>query len=259
MKNTIEVTVPPDLMKKFKAEAVAATNIILPDTEGTSQHMDVQNGYLLALVNMYKKNNGVPTIPFPVSFSTVDMIGWLHTEGMISPSILLGRKPGQPKWQFPGGFRDPKETSQEAAKREYLEEVLLDMDVSRFTPITSNNTLYCYNNNNELFIDDIRYRNSCHKVTTSIYNVRLTAEDAANAAAGDDLGEVRLFSVEELCKDISEMREIHIPIFNAFVKYITSLKYEIAFEKPTYVTPKKEYAVGSFDELVKAITHNVVL
>jgi ADP-ribose pyrophosphatase YjhB (NUDIX family) len=207
MKNTIEVTVPPDLMKKFKAEAVAATSIILPDTEGTSQHMDVQNGYLLALVNMYKKNNGVPTIPFPVSFSTVDMIGWLHTEGMTSPSILLGRKPGQPKWQFPGGFRDPKETSQEAAKREYLEEVLLDMDVNRFTPIQ------------ELFIDDIRYRDSCHKITTSIFNVRLTPEDVANAAAGDDLGEVKLFSVEELCKDISEMREIHIPIFNIFVKY----------------------------------------
>ena len=207
MKNTTEITVPVELMKKFKIEALAAAKSIFPDSEGTSQHMDVQNGYLLALVNMYKKNNGVPNIPFPVSFSTVDMIGWFKTEGMTSPSILLGRKPGQPKWQFPGGFRDPKETCQEAAQREYLEEVLLDLDVSRFVPIQ------------ELFIDDIRYRDSCHKVTTSIFNVRLTEEDVANAAAGDDLGEVRLFSVEELCKDISEMREIHIPIFNIFVKY----------------------------------------
>jgi 8-oxo-dGTP pyrophosphatase MutT (NUDIX family) len=143
----------------------------------------------------------IPHIPFPVSLSTSDMIGYTHTNGDIK--ILLGRKPHQTKYQFPGGFRDPGETSQEAAKREYKEEVTLDLHTNRFKFIK------------EMFVNDARYQYSVHKVTTAIFVIKLTEEEINNAVAGDDLAELKVFSLEEL-KNGDLIVDIHVNIFNVF-------------------------------------------
>lgn len=145
----------------------------------------------------------VDYIPYPVSLSTVDVIA-LNQNGT---EVLLGRKPGQTQYQFPGGFRDPKEVGVEAGAREFHEEACLATNSDRMKYIKS------------IFIDDRRYKNSCHKITTDIMYINLMGEEAKKVCAGDDLEEVRWFNIEELKEDRENIiRDIHIPIFEILLK-----------------------------------------
>ena len=136
----------------------------------------------------------------------------------------MGRKPGQPKWQFPGGFRDPKETSRQAAARELSEEACL---------FNLDSTHHCFRikagvqkvqsrleSIGELFIDDIRYKNTPHKITTHVFLLELTPEEMLLPKAGDDLGETEWYSLEEMCKYTQFIRDIHIPIFDMLKSYL---------------------------------------
>jgi len=193
---TLEV--PQELMVKFTTEANSVAETIKPtDIE------NFINGYVASCIATYKRNNGVPSIPFPISLSTVDMICIANTKEGIQ--VMLGRKPGQPKWQFPGGFRDPKETSRSAAARELGEEACLSIEQTRLEFI------------GELFVDDIRYRNTPHKITTQIFLCRMPEEEMVLSKPGDDLGEINWFLLEELIKDNSCIRDIHLPIFDILV------------------------------------------
>ena len=161
------------------------------------------------MVAMYKKNNGVPPIPFPISLSTVDMICIATTNRGIE--VMMGRKPGQEKWQFPGGFRDPKETSRQAAARELGEEACLTIESKRLNLI------------GELFVDDIRYRHTPHKITTQIFLCQLGQEEMQLAKPGDDLGEIQWYAFNDLKNDTSIIRDIHIPLFNLLVDYLGNI------------------------------------
>src|SRR6185312_7296414 len=149
----------------------------------------------------------VQYIPYPVSLSTVDVIALDFN----AEHVLLGRKPGQTQYQFPGGFRDPKEINKEAGAREFFEEAgekLGLLDTQKFSYIRS------------LFIDDRRYMNSCHKITTDIVAVHLFASEMDNVSAGDDLEEVRWFNIKELNdKKDDIIRDIHLPIFEILLKH----------------------------------------
>lgn len=192
----------------------------------TEEFASTVTGYVLALEHTYVKNNGVPPIPFPISLSTVDMICYINTpEGI---KILMGRKPNQPKWQFPGGFRDPRETSREAAARELSEEAcLFNIDPSLHVMRISAGIQEAYSrleSIGELFIDDIRYRETPHKITTHIFMIEVTEEESEIVKAGDDLGEVRWSLLQELYQDNSDIRDIHLQIFERVAKYLTSVK-----------------------------------
>ena len=163
-------------------------------------------GAIATMIAIYKKNNGVPSIPFPISLSTVDMICISTTNEGIQ--VMMGRKPGQPKWQFPGGFRDPGETSRFAASRELKEEATLTIDSKRLELI------------GELFVDDIRYKNTPHKITTQIFLCRLANNEMDLAKPGDDLGEIKWYSLNELKADTSVIRDIHLPLFDMLVKHL---------------------------------------
>ena len=177
-------------------------------------------GFILARAIAYKRNNGVPPIPFPVSFSTIDVGGVCFHEGEFL--ILLGRKPGQECFQFPGGFRDPKETSAQAAAREYEEEACLKLPYKRFEYV------------DQLYIDDIRYRNSCHKITTTLFLLMMSFEEINAAKAGDDLEEVKIFKLNDLIKDNSIIRDIHHTLFEMLWHYLLSVP-----EQAGYITPKQ--------------------
>ena len=215
------VEIPADILEKFEQEAnlMVGTEEVYAEFKlqkplNDKEKENMIKGYIISQIISYKRNNGVPPIPFPVSFSTVDMVCWSYKEGDNTSMVLLGRKPGQPKWQFPGGFRDPRETCKIAAARELNEECLLDLrnNVERFIPIQ------------ELFIDDVRYRHTPHKVTTSIFGIRLELDEMELARPGDDLGETRWFRISDLLLDNREIREIHLPIFNIFIQYLLSIE-----------------------------------
>jgi 8-oxo-dGTP pyrophosphatase MutT (NUDIX family) len=212
-------------MESFQTQAKElVSKEITANTNLTEEETDIAvKGALAAMVAMYRKNNGVPPIPFPISLSTVDMICICHTtdNGL---QIMLGRKPGQEKWQFPGGFRDPKETSRQAAARELSEEAtLFNIDSTHNCyriKAGVQNTYSRLESIDELFVDDVRYRNTPHKITTHVFLLELTEEEMSKPKPGDDLGEIKWYSYDELKADTSVIRDIHIPIFNLLVSYL---------------------------------------
>ena len=144
--------------------------------------------------------DGIPYVPFPIAFHTVDVIA------INNDKILLGRKPNQEKWQFVGGFVEPTHTAEHTAAKEFHEEAGISIkDETRFTYLTS------------LFIDDARYKSSCHKITSSIFIIRLDSQEAQNVVAGDDLEELKWFTLTEVYDNI---RDQHKEIF---VKLLTKM------------------------------------
>lgn len=153
----------------------------------------------------------VPYCQFPISFSTVDMIGVTHKliDGKRRPFVLLGRRSENHLWQFPGGFRDPSERNVDAAKREYLEETCLDLPIERFRFV------------DDMFIDDRRYRDTPHKITTHIFIVKVLAKEARKAKGNDDIFEVKWFDIEELRRNRDGIvRDVHTNIFNLIEKHV---------------------------------------
>lgn len=147
--------------------------------------------------------DSIPYVPFPIAFHTVDVIA------VNNDKLLLGRKPNQTKWQFVGGFVEPTHTAEHTAAKEFHEEAgILIKDEDRFTYLTS------------LFIDDVRYQNSCHKITSSIFFIELTDNEAKTVIAGDDMEEVRWFQIDDIYENL---REQHKMIFVNFLTKMATL------------------------------------
>jgi 8-oxo-dGTP pyrophosphatase MutT (NUDIX family) len=220
-----EIVITEELQKQFEVEADKVIAKMIEKMAGAPVPKELEffrDGYISALGNIYLKNKGVPSIPYPVSLSTVDMVCISNTNDGIQ--IMMGRKPGQPKWQFPGGFRDPKETSRQAAARELSEEAtLFNVDSTHHcyrVKAGAQNAYSRLESIGELFVDDIRYRELPHKITTSIFLLELTEEEISVIKPGDDLGEIKWYSLNELSNDTSVIRDIHLPIFNLVSEYL---------------------------------------
>lgn len=168
----------------------------------------------LSVRDMIAQLKAVPYVPFPISFSTVDIIATdlpLHDPDC---QVLLGRKPGQLLYQFPGGFRDPGETNKTAAAREFDEECKIKFDSDRLNFLS------------ERFIDDNRYKESPHKITTHIYHIVLNDAEVSYVTAGDDLEEVQWFKISDLMDNSSSViRTVHGKILNLL---LTRVAYERA-------------------------------
>lgn len=142
----------------------------------------------------------IPYIPFPVSLGTVDVAPYkINDQGEFE--VLLGRKAGLKEFQFIGGFMEPKHSKEKNTLKELNEETDNSLE-GFYSPadlryITS------------MFIDDSRYKTSCHKVTTSFFTI-LVDKDVTNAKAGDDIEEVKWFKYIDLKKAYKAiMRPIH--------------------------------------------------
>lgn len=142
----------------------------------------------------------IPYVPFPLAFHPVDII--VTRPSGLKTEILLGKKKNGTAWVFIGGFVDPKESAEAAALRELFEETCIKItDESRLKYIGSS------------FVDDSRF-SDCHKVTSSIFTIRLQHSEWDLAKGGDDIVEVKWFPLEDVFDNLSEH---HKPIL---IKYL---------------------------------------
>ena len=134
----------------------------------------------------------IPYVPFPTAFHTVDIIATRESE--LGFELLLGRKHNSTEWVFIGGFVDPTQTAESAALRELGEETCIHInDESRLIYLGSH------------FVDDVRFKNSCHKITTSLFTIQLTNEEAEQAKGGDDIEVVKWVKIAEIEPKVEEI------------------------------------------------------
>jgi bifunctional NMN adenylyltransferase/nudix hydrolase len=132
---------------------------------------------------------------YPTAYPTVDIAVVRQHNG--KDQVILGRKKGDEKWCFPGGFVEPKDESLEiAALRELSEEV---------TGIEVNSMIYIGSSK----IRDERYEGTVDGIMTSVF---LTVWEDGEPVAGDDLDEVRWFNTSEVKDHIIEKHKVILKI-----------------------------------------------
>lgn len=133
---------------------------------------------------------------YPTSFQTVDMV----IQHSLRPQVIVGRKHGEDKWRFPGGFVDPTDPTLElAAKREVKEEVG-DIEIGDIKYVASAR------------VEDHRYRKSKHKVMTTLF---VGTYIFGPLKAGDDLEEVRWQDLGTLTQCLIDA---HKPLGELYIK-----------------------------------------
>jgi bifunctional NMN adenylyltransferase/nudix hydrolase len=116
---------------------------------------------------------------------------------------LLGRKPGEALWRFPGGFVDPQHdlSLEMAAKREAREECG-DIELGPAKYLGS------------IRINDWRYRSSCDKITTALFELPYLW---GGPRAGDDLKDVAWFALNADLKQ--HVNPIHHPLLEMLITH----------------------------------------
>lgn len=153
---------------------------------------------------IYATQNYFPYMKMAVDVALIkrekDTSGYVEDDKGIK--ILLGKKPGETKWRFPGGFVDPTDKSlQEAACRELREETFVYVETKNLKYVGS------------YPIDDWRFRKSDEvKVMTTLFMVD-HLWDAPKA--GDDLEEISWRSLQSVHSDINPN---HVVLLEAIKK-----------------------------------------
>lgn len=129
---------------------------------------------------------------YPRAFMTVDVA---ITNG---GEVLMGRKPGETRWRFPGGFVNPGEKLEAAARREAQEETGLSIDGLHYLGSTP--------------IADFRYAGE-DKITTAFF---IAYKQFGRLEAGDDLTDVAWFERTPLPDQVVPSHHSLLEMFNAF-------------------------------------------
>ena len=118
---------------------------------------------------------------YPRPAVTVDII--LFTNETDPKVLLIERKnpPFQGQWAFPGGFIEPDETLEDAAKRELKEE-----------------TGMIINNLEQFKTYSEPYRDPRGRTISTVFYAKITADLASKASAGDDAAKADWFLLEKL-------------------------------------------------------------
>lgn len=138
---------------------------------------------------------------FPITWGTIDM-AILRTVAS-RRFVLLGKKPGENGWRFPGGFKDRTDPDYETAVyREGGEEVLQDGSVPK-----DNFSYPAYIGSRE--IKDWRYADEIDGITTMFFALDFVGDENV-LKANDDLAEVQWFAVNQLTNEMMEGEHAHL-------------------------------------------------
>lgn len=135
---------------------------------------------------------------FPTAYPTVDVAIVRHE----TREVLLGRKTGETRWRFPGGFVDPTDASLEAAAAREAREEVGDLELGDPIYVGS------------VPINDTRYRGSVDGVMTSIF---VTPYIRGVARAGDDLADVQWVPIDDVEAGIADF---HLAVWKRVHQYI---------------------------------------
>lgn len=143
---------------------------------------------------------------YPINYMCVDAVIYNAKE----KAILLGRKPGEDKFRFIGGFSDPTDASLEAAaEREAGEEVRVGKN-KRPLKIESMWTQYI----GSVRINDSRYRSEADKIMSAV--IVCETNDYKDVTGADDIEEVKWISQDDLVKeDIMEAHKVIVDLLKA--------------------------------------------
>lgn len=133
---------------------------------------------------------------YPTSYQAVDMIIRHSTEDL----VLIGRKPNEHGWRFPGGFVDPHDSHLEHTVRREAREELGDIEINGIRYIRS------------MRVNDHRYRGSQHGLMTALFTATYVY---GRIEAGDDLAEVRWQPIDTL---LEQLIETHKPLGEVFLE-----------------------------------------
>lgn len=124
---------------------------------------------------------------YPKVYPTVDIIIRKFFD-VDEPMILLGRKPNEDQYRFPGGFVDPTDESYEvAALREAKEECGNTIELDDLTYVGSYQ------------VNDWRYsREPNRKIITTLFQAEFVGGEIV---ASDDLEEVKWFKINEITEE----------------------------------------------------------
>lgn len=158
-------------------EAVTGTAIRKELSREIKASPDFRAGVIFAAFNQY-----------PKVYATVD-VAIRHGK-----EFLMGRKHGQDKFRFCGGFSDPEDSCfEEAAMREAKEETGLDVKVVKYIGSRK--------------IDDWRYRNERDKIITMFY---LTEVSERGGTATDDIEEIRWMTLQQMTDKTIMPEHLHL-------------------------------------------------
>jgi len=117
---------------------------------------------------------------FPTVYPTVDVAIW-NEDG---DKLLMARKPDEELFRFVGGFVDPKESYETAARREAEEETHLGVS----DPVYIGSSP----------VDDWRYRRELDCITTAFFEVKRVF---GKPTPDDDIAELRWFEAAKIRKE----------------------------------------------------------
>lgn len=142
---------------------------------------------------------------YPSCYATVDVAIF---DGYKRNRVLLGKKPGEGRFRFIGGFSSPSSVSYEAdARREVTEEAGIEIDGVSYI--------------GSCLVDDWRYRKSPDKIKTLFFVAQHTF---GRPIAADDIESVEWVDTAELISGNVFVMEEHEPLVKMLGEFLTKEK-----------------------------------
>jgi bifunctional NMN adenylyltransferase/nudix hydrolase len=139
---------------------------------------------------------------FPKVYTTVDIAVWNEDR----TKLLLARKPNRSVYCFIGGFADPSENFETAARREVGEESQIEITDPEYV--------------GSFPIDDWRYRRELDSITTVFFEAK---HMFGKPTPTDDIVELRWFEFDKIDPK-RDLSETHHVLFDALKKRESSIK-----------------------------------